>query len=70
MSRLRLLVLGPPRLERDGQPAELHLRRALGLLVYLAVTERPQGREALAPCSGRRPTRATAAAARAAPSTA
>jgi DNA-binding SARP family transcriptional activator len=48
MSRLRLLVLGPPRLERDGQPAELNLRRAVALLVYLAVTSRPHGREALA----------------------
>jgi len=48
MTGLRLLVLGPPRLERDGRPVELNLRRALALLVYLAVTGRPQGRDTLA----------------------
>src|SRR5438067_3875207 len=48
MAPLRLLVLGPPRLERDGRPVELNLRRALALLVYLAVGNRPHGREALA----------------------
>src|SRR6266536_3415349 len=48
MTGLRLLVLGPPRLERDGRPVELNLRRALALLVYLAVGDRPHGREALA----------------------
>ncbi len=35
MAPLRLLILGPPRLERDGRPVELGLRRALALLVYL-----------------------------------
>ena len=48
MAPLRLFVLGPPRLERDGRPVELNLRRALALLVYLAVDDRPHGREALA----------------------
>jgi DNA-binding SARP family transcriptional activator len=48
MAPLRLLVLGPPRLERDSRPVELNLRRALALLVYLAVSNRPHGREALA----------------------
>ena len=48
MAPLRLLVLGPPRLERDGRPVELTLRRALALLVYLAVGNHPHGRGALA----------------------
>jgi DNA-binding SARP family transcriptional activator len=48
MAPLMLRVLGPPRLERDGDPIALNLRRAVALLVYLAVTGRPQGREALA----------------------
>jgi DNA-binding SARP family transcriptional activator/pimeloyl-ACP methyl ester carboxylesterase len=48
MAVLKLSVLGPPRLERDGRPVELGLRRALALLVYLAVTDRPQARDTLA----------------------
>ena len=48
MASRRLTVLGPPRLERDARPLELPLRRAMALLVYLAVTGRPQPREALA----------------------
>ena len=48
MAALVLRVLGPPRLERDGDPIPLNLRRAVALLVYLAVTGRPRGREALA----------------------
>jgi predicted ATPase/DNA-binding SARP family transcriptional activator len=47
MASLRLLLLGPPRLEREGRPVELNLRRATALLIYLAVTDRPQGRETL-----------------------
>ena len=48
MAQLRLYVFGPPRLERDGEAVDLSLRRALALLVYLAVTRQPQGRDALA----------------------
>jgi DNA-binding SARP family transcriptional activator/pimeloyl-ACP methyl ester carboxylesterase len=48
MASTQLLVLGPPRLERDAKPLVLPLRRAVALLVYLAVTERPQSRETLA----------------------
>ncbi|MCC6176003.1 MAG: tetratricopeptide repeat protein [Chloroflexi bacterium] len=48
MGPRRLLVLGPPRLERDGRPVALTLRRAVALLVYLAVTDRPHGRDSLA----------------------
>ncbi|HMQ34547.1 MAG TPA: BTAD domain-containing putative transcriptional regulator, partial [Chloroflexaceae bacterium] len=48
MTQLRLFVFGPPRLERDGHPVELGLRRALALLVYLAVSRQPQSRDTLA----------------------
>ena len=48
MTPLKLSVFGPPRLEREGQLVELKLRKALALLVYLAVTDQPQSRDALA----------------------
>src|SRR5689334_12080850 len=48
MARLNLLVFGQPRLERDGAPIELNLRKALALLVYLAVTGQQHSRDALA----------------------
>lgn len=48
MARLKLYTLGPPRLEREGQPVDLRLRKALGLVAYLAVTARAHSRDALA----------------------
>src|SRR5215213_3122290 len=48
MTSLQVFVLGPPRLERDGEPVELNLRKALALLVYLTVSGQPQSRDALA----------------------
>jgi DNA-binding SARP family transcriptional activator len=48
MAHLKLLVLGQPRLERDGAPLELNLRKALALLVYLAVSGQAHSRDALA----------------------
>src|SRR6266508_342844 len=48
MAHLKLFVLGSLRLERDGQPVELNLRKALALLVYLAVGGQPHSRDALA----------------------
>jgi DNA-binding SARP family transcriptional activator len=48
MAQLKLFVLGQPRLERDGGPIELNLRKALALLVYLAVSSQPHSRDALA----------------------
>jgi predicted ATPase/DNA-binding SARP family transcriptional activator len=45
---LRFYVFGPPRLERDGAPIDLGLRRALALLALLGVSEQPQSRDALA----------------------
>jgi predicted ATPase len=48
MSSLKLLLLGPPRLERDNVPVDLERRKALALLAFLAVTGEPRSREALA----------------------
>ena len=43
-----LYLFGPPRVERAGQPVEINLRKALALLVYVAVTRQPHSRDALA----------------------
>jgi DNA-binding SARP family transcriptional activator len=48
MAHLKLFVFGQPRLERDGAPLELNLRKALALLAYLALSGRPHSRDALA----------------------
>lgn len=44
---LRVLLFGAPRIEQDDQPAPLRRSRALALLAYLALTGRPQERDAL-----------------------
>jgi DNA-binding SARP family transcriptional activator len=48
MAHLKLSVLGAPRLEREGTPLELDTRKALALLVYLAMTGQSHSRDALA----------------------
>jgi DNA-binding SARP family transcriptional activator len=48
MSALRLFLLGSPRVERAGQPVSIELRKAVALLVYLAVTKQGHSRDALA----------------------
>jgi DNA-binding SARP family transcriptional activator/tRNA A-37 threonylcarbamoyl transferase component Bud32 len=48
MRHLKLFVFGQPRLECDGKPIELNLRKAQALLVYLAVSGRAHNRDALA----------------------
>lgn len=48
MSTLRMMFLGPPLLECDGEAIELGRRKALALLAYLAVNEWPCSREVLA----------------------
>ena len=48
MYRLRLLFLGSPRAERDGEPIEVDTRKAIALLAYLAVTAEPHARDTLA----------------------
>jgi len=45
---LRLLLLGPPQLERDGRLVEIDRRKAIALFAYLAVTKQVHSREALA----------------------
>src|SRR5262245_25505836 len=52
MALLKLLLLGSPRLERDGGPIELNLRKALALLVYLAVSGQGRSGDAPAPLLG------------------
>ncbi|MGD2176341.1 MAG: tetratricopeptide repeat protein [Anaerolineae bacterium] len=47
MSSLRLLLLGSPRLERDGVKLHVSRRKALAMLAYLAVTGQPHRRETL-----------------------
>ncbi len=48
MSELKLLLLGPPSVEVDGEPVEIGRRKALALLAYLAVTGERHTRESLA----------------------
>jgi len=53
MSQLALYLLGPPRVERDGESLKIAGRKAVALLAYLAIAgERPAGvshsRDALA----------------------
>jgi predicted ATPase/DNA-binding SARP family transcriptional activator len=48
MSRLALYLLGPPRLELDGAEVHVSRRRAMALLVYLAVTGHSHSRDSLA----------------------
>jgi predicted ATPase/DNA-binding SARP family transcriptional activator/Tfp pilus assembly protein PilF len=45
---LGLTLLGPPQLERDGEPVHISTRKAMALLAYLAVTEQVHSRESLA----------------------
>jgi DNA-binding SARP family transcriptional activator/pimeloyl-ACP methyl ester carboxylesterase len=48
MPHLKLFLLGPPHLEIDGRAQSIPLRKAMALLVYLAVTRRPHTRDELA----------------------
>ena len=48
MTGIDLFVLGPPRLEYDGQRIGVERRKALALLIYLAVTGQDQRRDTLA----------------------
>jgi DNA-binding SARP family transcriptional activator len=45
---LRLELLGPPRVLRDGVPVSFDTRKAVAVLAVLAVTARPHARDALA----------------------
>jgi DNA-binding SARP family transcriptional activator len=48
MADLRLYLLGPPRVELNGQAVQFKRRKALALLIYLAVSGRSHTRDALA----------------------
>jgi DNA-binding SARP family transcriptional activator len=48
MPKLALYLLGPPRIELDGQAIPLGRRKAVALLTYLALTRQPHSRDALA----------------------
>ncbi|MDM8530465.1 ABC transporter substrate-binding protein [Anaerolineales bacterium HSG25] len=48
MSQLKLYLFGSPRLELYGVPHEIERRKAMALLLYLAVTGQPHSRDALA----------------------
>lgn len=45
---LEIALLGTPRATTDGEPVTVDTRKATALLAYLAVTERPHGRDRLA----------------------
>src|SRR5687768_5137679 len=48
MPQLTLHLLGPPRIELKGAPLVIDRRKAIALLVYLALSTRPQPRDSLA----------------------
>jgi DNA-binding SARP family transcriptional activator len=48
MPSLKLLLLGPPRVEYEARPVEIQRRKTLALLVYLAVTGESHRRDTLA----------------------
>jgi predicted ATPase/DNA-binding SARP family transcriptional activator len=48
VSRLTLFLLGQLRIERDGVPITMDTRKALALIVYVAVTHQRHSRDALA----------------------
>ena len=45
---LRLLWLGHPQVEENGQPVRFEMRKAVALLAYLSLERREHGRETLA----------------------
>ena len=48
MSHLKLYLFGPPRLEENSVTLDVRPRKAFALLIYLAVTNQPHSRDALA----------------------
>lgn len=48
MSMLRVALLGPPRVEREGLPVGINRRKSLALLSYLATTSQAHSRDTLA----------------------
>jgi predicted ATPase/DNA-binding SARP family transcriptional activator len=48
LSHLTAVLLGPPRLERDGRTVQVGTRKAIALLAYLVLTQRHHSRDSLA----------------------
>jgi DNA-binding SARP family transcriptional activator len=48
MPELKLFLFGPPRVEFNGTPVDIQRRKALAMLIYLAITGQPHSRDALA----------------------
>jgi WD40 repeat protein/DNA-binding SARP family transcriptional activator len=48
MSQLAVYLLGLPRIELNGVPLQIERRKALALLIYLAVSPQPHSRDSLA----------------------
>src|SRR5690554_2292245 len=46
--QLKLYLLGTPRLEYEGEPLDLALRKGMALLAYLSVTRQAHSRDHLA----------------------
>ena len=47
MSSFSLFLLGPPRIESDGEPVKLNNRKAMALLAYLATSQGSHSRDSL-----------------------
>ena len=54
---LEVTLLGPPRVERDGERVAFDTRKAMALLAHLALAERPGHARRSAACCGRPTTR-------------
>ncbi len=48
MTGLNLFLFGPPRVELGGATVNLKRRKALALLIYLAMSQQPHSRDFLA----------------------
>src|SRR6185503_10603132 len=48
MSKLKLFLLGSPRIERDGVRVGVERRKVIALLAYLAMMRQPHSRDTLA----------------------
>jgi DNA-binding SARP family transcriptional activator len=44
---VKVALLGPPRVERDGEPVRFDTRKAVALLAHLALAEAPRSRDSL-----------------------
>ena len=59
---IKVSLLGPPRVERDGELVAFDTRKAMALLAHLALTDRPRPVMRWLTCCGRAATRSARAA--------